>query len=59
MRMPPLKLHRFTRLEYERLVERGAFGPDDRVELLDGLLVVRGPQGSRHATAVLVADLLP
>jgi hypothetical protein len=43
MRMPPLKLHRFTRLEYERLVERGAFGPDDRVELLDGLLVVRGP----------------
>jgi Uma2 family endonuclease len=53
MRMPPLKLHRFTRVEYERLVERGAFGPDDRVELLDGLLVVREPQGSRHATAVL------
>lgn len=51
--MPLLKLHRFTRADYERLVDKGAFGPDDRVELLDGLLVVREPQGSRHATAVL------
>lgn len=50
--MPPLKLHRWTRVEYERLVDRGVFGEGDRLELLDGLLVVREPQGSRHAVAV-------
>ena len=40
------------RVRYDRLVEAGVFGPEDRVELLDGLLVVREPQGQRHATAV-------
>src|SRR5207249_1006092 len=34
------------------LVEHGMFRPDERLELLDGLLVVREPQGSRHAAAV-------
>lgn len=52
MRMPPLKLHRWKRVEYERLVDKGVFGPDDRIELLDGLLVVREPQGSLHAAVV-------
>ena len=28
------------------------FGPEDRIELLDGRLVAREPQGGRHATAV-------
>jgi Uma2 family endonuclease len=40
------------RVRYDRLVEAGVFGPEDRVELLDGLLVTREPQGGRHATAV-------
>jgi Uma2 family endonuclease len=40
------------RARYDQLVEAGIFGPDDRVELLDGLLVAREPQGHRHATAV-------
>jgi Uma2 family endonuclease len=31
------------------------FRPDERLELLDGLLVVREPQGSRHAAAVAAA----
>ena len=44
---------RLTRLEYEALVERGTLGEDDRIELLDGRLVVREPQGSRHAAACL------
>jgi len=34
------------------MVRAGVFEADDRVELLDGLLVVREPQGSRHAVAV-------
>jgi len=53
MRTPPVRTRRWTRTEYDRLVEVGVLGRDDRVELLDGLLVVREPQGSRHVTAVL------
>jgi Uma2 family endonuclease len=52
MKAPPLPLWRMTRVRYDRLVDAGIFGPEDRVELLDGLLVTREPQGGRHATAV-------
>jgi Uma2 family endonuclease len=52
MKTPALPLWRMTRARYEVLVRKGAFGPEDRVELLDGLLVVREPQGSRHAVVV-------
>src|SRR5262245_46615987 len=52
MRAPPLPLWRMTRARYDRLLDVGIFGPEDRVELLDGLLVVREPQGERHATVV-------
>src|SRR5262249_41216717 len=41
-----------TRVEYERLIGLGVFSPDERLELLDGALVVREPQGSRHAAAI-------
>lgn len=34
------------------MVDAGILGPEDKVELLDGLLVVREPQGSLHAMAV-------
>ena len=34
------------------LIELGVFGPDERLELLDGQLVVREPQGSRHAGTI-------
>ena len=44
---------RLTRLEYEGLVDRGVLDEDDRIELLDGRLVFREPQGSRHAAACL------
>lgn len=46
------KTRRWTRREYERLVGLGVFQPCERLELLDGLLVVREPQGARHATAI-------
>jgi Uma2 family endonuclease len=59
MKAPPLPLWRMTRVRYDRLIDAGIFGPEDRVELLDGLLVTREPQGGRHATAVfLVRDAL-
>lgn len=52
MKAPPLPLWRMPRERYDRLVEAGIFGPEDRIELLEGLLVVREPQGGRHATVV-------
>ena len=52
MKAPPLPLWRMTRARYDRLVDVGIFGPEDRVELLDGLLVAREPQGERHASVV-------
>jgi Uma2 family endonuclease len=59
MKAPALPLWRMTRERYERLVDAGIFGKDDRVELLDGLLVAREPQGSRHAVIVgLVREAL-
>ena len=45
------KIRRWTRVEYDRLVQLGIFD-GERLELLDGLLAVREPQGTRHATAV-------
>lgn len=52
---PPIRTRRFRRGEYERLAELGFFQPGERLELVDGLLVVREPQGTPHATAVRLA----
>jgi Uma2 family endonuclease len=45
----------WTRVEYERLVDLGAFGSDERLELLGGQLIVREPQGKPHATGIRLA----
>ena len=42
---------RWRRVEYERLVDLGVF-VGERLELLEGVLVVREPQGSLHAAIV-------
>src|SRR5262245_54427915 len=47
-------LYRWTRHEYERLIDHGFLDEDDWVELLDGLLLVKEPQHSPHRTAVLL-----
>ena len=46
------ELKRWTRVEYEQLVEREVFTRDDRIELIDGLLVVAEPQSAYHYTAI-------
>jgi Uma2 family endonuclease len=45
---------RWRRVEYERLVDLGVF-VGERLELLDGVLVVREPQASPHAAIVTQA----
>ncbi len=46
------ELHRYSLGEYHRLIEVGGFDEDERVELLDGLLVSRSPKTPRHERAV-------
>ena len=41
--------YRWSRKVYDRAVEAGVFGPEDRIELLGGELLTMTPQGSRHA----------
>jgi len=52
----PLRTRRWSRREYEHLVERGFFGCDERLELLDGLLLVKEPQSSTHMTALRLVE---
>jgi Uma2 family endonuclease len=59
MTSSPVRAKRWTRLEYERLVCLGAFGPEDHIELVAGNLLVREPQDSPHTTALgLTEDAL-
>lgn len=42
------RLRRFTRAEYHKLGEVGIIGPDERVELLDGLVVEKPVKNPPH-----------
>lgn len=50
-RRAPSTLHayRFSRAQYERMVDAGVFIPDQQVELINGQIVPMSPQNSRHA----------
>jgi Uma2 family endonuclease len=52
----PVQIRRWTRIEYDRLIELGIFRPGDKVELLGGQLRVSEPQNSPHATAICLAE---
>src|SRR5262245_11800623 len=53
------RIRRWTRFEYERLIDYEVLGEDEPIELLDGLLLVKEPQHSTHRTGVaLVAETL-
>ncbi len=59
MSTTPLRTRRWTRAEYDRLIDLGIFRPGEHLELLGGQLMVSEPQGSLHAAAVgLVGDAL-
>jgi Uma2 family endonuclease len=51
----PMPTKRWTRLQYDRLIECGVFQPGDRIELIGGELIVREPQRTPHSTAIELA----
>lgn len=46
------ELYRFTVEEWHKFGEAGIFDEDDRLELLDGEIILMSPIGSRHAAAM-------
>jgi len=48
----PTRTRRFSRAEYERLIELGIFQPGEPIELVGGELMVSEPQGAAHYTAI-------
>jgi Uma2 family endonuclease len=47
-----IRTRRWTRVEYDKLIQEGVFQSGERLELLAGQLVVREPQGTPHATGI-------
>src|SRR2546428_1995535 len=55
----PIRTRRWTRREYDRLVELGVLHEDEPIELVDGEMVVREPKHTPHTTATeLTAEAL-
>ncbi|HEV8640450.1 MAG TPA: Uma2 family endonuclease [Methylomirabilota bacterium] len=54
MAAPP-RTRRWSRQEYDRLVELGVLHEDEPIELIGGELIVAEPKGSPHATGVSLA----
>ena len=47
-----VRTRRWTRVEYDKLIDAGFFGPGDKIELLGGQLCVSEPQNSPHARGI-------
>ncbi len=58
MRGSEIQIKRWKRLEYEQLIEQGVFMPGERVELIDGLLLVAEPQSSSLILEVALSSLV-
>jgi Uma2 family endonuclease len=46
---PAMELRLFTVEEYDRMIEAGILGEDERVELLEGRIIKMSPKGILHA----------
>ena len=55
MKQAPFTSRRWRRVEYERLIDLGAFHEDEPLELIGGHLIVAERKGSPHAAAVGMA----
>jgi Uma2 family endonuclease len=56
MSAPAVHIKRWTRREYDRMAEAGLFGPDERVELLEGEIITVTPQQSPHSACIGLID---
>jgi Uma2 family endonuclease len=55
----PVRTRRWTRAEYDRLIDLGVLHEDERVELVGGELVCKEPQSAPHAAVIIqVAETL-
>jgi Uma2 family endonuclease len=50
--MTPIEIRRWTREEYEKMIDAGIFPPETRAELVDGEIYSMTPQKSRHAATI-------
>src|SRR5262249_49989493 len=57
--LPPLPIHRLTVQQYHRMIETGVLTENDRVELLEGLLVSKMPHSPSHdgTISILLREL--
>src|SRR5260370_25574547 len=46
------RARRFSRAEYERIIDLGVFQPGEAIELIGGGLMVAEPQSAPHFTAI-------
>jgi Uma2 family endonuclease len=52
-----VQLRRWTRQEYDRMIDAGILGPSDRVELIEGEIIEMSPQKPPHAVCVQLAEV--
>ncbi|MES1241262.1 MAG: Uma2 family endonuclease [Acidobacteriota bacterium] len=52
MAVAEIEQHRWTRKDYERMVAKGLFEPNAKVELVEGVIYDMAAQGSSHTTGV-------
>lgn len=55
MAVAEIEQHRWTRKDYERMVDSGVFEPGAKVELVEGVIYDMPAQGSLHTTGVSLA----
>jgi Uma2 family endonuclease len=48
----PTRTKRWTRAEYDHLIDLGVFQTEDRIELIGGELMVAEPESAEHYTAI-------
>jgi len=54
--MTTVQMKRWSREEYDRMIDAGIFAPSERVELIAGEIIAMSPQKSGHATAVRLSE---
>jgi len=54
--MSVVQPRRWTRQEYDKMIDVGILGPEDRVELIEGEIVEMSPQKPPHSVCVQLAE---